>query len=59
MSASTKMKSVVEVATEVEEANEIKTVLELPTELICKESSNLKEISVKKNEMACVFGGRN
>ena len=42
-----KMKSKVEVATEVEKANEMKTVMEVPTERICKKSSNFKEISVK------------
>ena len=49
-----------EVATEVEEANEMKTVMEVPTEWICEENSDFKEISIKvKNEMAYVFGGRN
>ena len=42
-----KMKSTVEVATGVEEANEMKTVMEVPTEWICKESNNFKEMSVK------------
>ena len=42
-----KMKSTVEVGTEVEEANEMKTVMEVPTEWICKESSNFKETSMK------------
>ena len=44
------MKSTVEVATEVEEANEMKTVMEVPTERICEESSNFKEISVKSRK---------
>ena len=39
-----------EVATEVEEANEMKTVMEVPTEWICKESSNFKEIYVKSRK---------
>ena len=39
-----------EFATEVEEANEMKTVMEVPTERICEESSNFKEISVKSRK---------
>ena len=42
-----KMKSTVEVATEVEEANEMKSVMEVLTKWICKESSNFKEICMK------------
>ena len=45
-----KMKSTVEVSTEVEEANEMKTVMEVPTEWICKESSNFKDTSVKSRK---------
>ena len=44
------MKSTVEAVTEVEEANEMKTVMEVPTEWICKESSNFKEIPVKSRK---------
>ena len=40
----TKMKSSMEVATEVEGANAIKPVMKVPAELICEESSNCKEI---------------
>ena len=50
LSLATKMKSRVEVATEVEETNVMKTVMEVPTEWICKESSDLKEISVKSRK---------
>ena len=49
-----KIKSTVEVATEVEEANEMKTVMEVPTEWIYKESSNFKEISVKSRKWICM-----
>ena len=44
------MKSAMEFATEVEEANEMKTVSEEPTEWICEESSNFKDISVKSRK---------
>ena len=42
----TKMKSLMEVGTEVEGANAIKPVMKVPAEFICKESSNCKEITV-------------
>ena len=37
MEVGTKMKSTMELATEGEEANEMKTVIEVPTEWTCKE----------------------
>ena len=37
MEVGTKMKSVMELATEVEEANEMKTVMEVPTEWTSEE----------------------
>ena len=43
----TKMKSSMEVATEVEGANAIKPVMKVPAELICEQSSNCEEICFK------------
>ena len=37
MEVGTKMKSAMELATEVEEENKMKTVMEVPTEWTCKE----------------------
>ena len=55
LARATKMKSTVEAATEVEEANKMKTVMKEPTKSICAGSIILKEISVKeKNELTCV-----
>ena len=38
MEVGSKMKSAIELATEVEEANEMKIVMEVPTEWTCKEA---------------------
>ena len=40
------MKSAMEFATEVEEANEMKTVMEVPTEWICKEAEMICAMEV-------------
>ena len=46
MEVGIKMKSPIELATEVEEANEIKTVMEVSTEWICKEAEMICAMEV-------------
>ena len=49
------MKSTMEVATEVEEANEMKSEMEVPAEWICEESSTWEEIPVTRRKWKYVW----
>ena len=60
MAVVSKIKSTMEVATEVEGANEMKSEMEVPVEWICKKSSNWEEIPVTSRKwMICLMGGSN
>ena len=55
MEVVTKMKCTIKVATEVEGANEMKSVMEVPTEWICDESETQKKslLKIKMNWYIC------
>ena len=60
MEVVTKMKCTIKVATEVEGANEMKSVMEVPTEWTCNESETQKKaLSKIENELVCLLGGSN
>ena len=57
MEVVTKMKCTIKVATEVEGANEMKSVMELPTEWICDESKTQKKSLLKIENESMHEGG--